>query len=43
LLDVNAVDGDILNPNVFEKNVGDETGGIGVCLDAGAILGVEDN
>jgi hypothetical protein len=30
LLNVDAVDGDVLNTDVLEKDVGDETGGVRV-------------
>ena len=43
LLDIDSVDGDILHADVFENDVGDETCGIGVRLDARAVLSVQDN
>lgn len=38
LLNVNTVDGDILNADILEQDIVDEAGGVLVSLDAGAIL-----
>jgi len=43
LLDVNSVDGDVFNANVLVVDVGDETGGVGIRLDAGSVFGVQNN
>lgn len=43
LLDVDAVDGDILHTDIFEQDVGYETSGIGIRLDAHSVLGVEND
>ena len=41
MLDVDTVNRDVLHANVFEENVRDEAGGVGVTLDARAIFGVQ--
>ena len=43
LLDIDAVDGDVLHPNVLEQDVVDVPRGVLVCLDARAVLGVQDD
>lgn len=43
LLDIDTVDGDVLDAYVFEKNVVDVASGVLVGFDAGAVLGVQDN
>lgn len=43
LLDVDSIDRDVLNTNVFKQDVVDVAGGVLVGLDAGTVLGVQDN
>jgi hypothetical protein len=43
LLDDEAVAGHVLDTDVLKQNVGDETGSVGVGLDAHAVLGVEND
>lgn len=43
LLDINSVDGYVLNANVLEKNIGDEAGSVRVRLDAGSVLSVQND
>ena len=43
LLDINSVDGYVLNANVLEKDIGDEAGSVRVRLDAGSVLSVQND
>lgn len=43
LLDVDSVDRDVLNADVLEQDVVNVAGGVLVGLDAGTVLGVQDN
>jgi hypothetical protein len=43
LLDVDSIDRDVLNTNVLKQDVVDVAGGVLVGLDAGTVLGVQDN
>jgi hypothetical protein len=43
LLNVDSVDGNVLDADVFEQDVGDEAGSVGIGLDASSVLGVEND
>ena len=43
LLDINSVDGYVLNANVLEKDIGDEAGSVRVRLYAGSVLSVQND